>query len=47
MTLFGGVTVYDGVMALIVFFATIHGFWKGATLEPAPLVLAFLISSST
>ena len=47
MTLYGGVTVYDGVMALIVFFCTIHGFWKGATWQIAPimsLVLGYMIA---
>ena len=47
MTGFGGVTVYDGVMALIVFFTTIHGFWKGATWQIAPimsLVLGYMVA---
>ena len=47
MTGLGGVTVYDGVMALIVFFTTIHGFWKGATWQIAPimsLVLGYMIA---
>lgn len=47
MTLYGGVTVYDGVMALIVFFTTVHGFWKGATWQIAPimsLVLGYMIA---
>jgi uncharacterized membrane protein required for colicin V production len=40
-------TVYDGVMALIVFFTTIHGFWKGATWQIAPimsLVLGYMVA---
>ena len=47
MTGFGGVTVYDGVMALIVFFTTVHGFWKGATWQIAPimsLVLGYMVA---
>ncbi len=47
MTLYGGITVYDGVMALIVFFTTVHGFWKGATWQIAPimsLVLGYMIA---
>ena len=47
MTLYGGITVYDGVMALIVFFTTINGFWKGATWQIAPimsLVLGYMIA---
>lgn len=44
---FDSVTVYDGVMALIVFFTTVHGFWKGATWQIAPimsLVLGYMIA---
>ena len=47
MTALGGVTAYDGVMALIVFFTTIHGFWKGATWQIAPimsLVLGYMVA---
>ena len=47
MTLYGGITVYDGVMALIVFFTMVHGFWKGATWQIAPimsLVLGYMIA---
>lgn len=47
MTGLGGVTVYDGVMALIVLFTTVHGFWKGATWQIAPimsLVLGYMIA---
>lgn len=47
MTGFGSVTVYDGVMALIVFFTTVHGFWKGATWQIAPimsLVLGYMVA---
>lgn len=47
MTLYGGVTVYDAVMALIIFFTTVHGFWKGATWQIAPimsLVLGYMIA---
>jgi uncharacterized membrane protein required for colicin V production len=47
MTGFGGVTVYDGIMALIVFFTTVHGFWKGATWQIAPimsLVLGYMVA---
>ena len=47
MTGFGGVTVYDGIMLLIVFFTTVHGFWKGATWQIAPimsLVLGYMVA---
>lgn len=47
MALYGGVTAYDGVMALIVVFATVHGYWKGATWQIAPimsLVLGYMIA---
>ncbi|WP_397570564.1 CvpA family protein [Schlesneria sp. T3-172] len=47
MTGLGGVTVYDGVMALIVLFTTVHGFWKGATWQIAPimsLVLGYMVA---
>src|SRR5580693_4515957 len=47
MTIYGGVTMYDGVMALVVIFATIHGYWKGATWQIAPimsLVLGYMIA---
>lgn len=47
MTLYGGVTAYDGIMALIVLFATVHGYWKGATWQIAPimsLVLGYMIA---
>ena len=47
MSAFSGVTVYDGVMALIVFFTTVHGFWKGATWQIAPimsLVLGYMVA---
>ena len=40
-------TVYDGVMALVVFFTTLHGFWKGATWQIAPimsLVLGYMVA---
>jgi uncharacterized membrane protein required for colicin V production len=47
MAALGGVTAYDGVMALIVIFATFHGYWKGATWQIAPimsLVLGYMIA---
>ena len=47
MAALGGVTAYDGVMALIVLFATVHGFWKGATWQIAPimsLVLGYMVA---
>ena len=47
MTLYGSITTYDGVMALIVFFTVVHGFWKGATMQIAPimsLVLGYMIA---
>jgi len=47
MSIYGSVTVYDGIMALIVFYTTIHGFWKGATWQIAPimsLVLGYMIA---
>lgn len=47
MNLLDGVTMYDGIMALIVFFATVHGYWKGATWQIAPimsLVLGYMIA---
>lgn len=47
MNLLDGLTVYDGVMALIVFFTTVHGFWKGAAWQIAPimsLVLGYMIA---
>ena len=47
MTAIGGVTAYDGVMLLVVFFTTIHGFWKGATWQIAPimsLVLGYMVA---
>jgi uncharacterized membrane protein required for colicin V production len=47
MTGLSGITVYDGVMALIVFFTTVHGYWKGATWQIAPimsLVLGYLVA---
>lgn len=47
MSIYGSVTVYDGIMALIVFFTTVHGFWKGATWQIAPimsLVLGYMIA---
>jgi membrane protein required for colicin V production len=39
--------MYDGIMALIVFFTMIHGFWKGAAWQVAPimsLVLGYMIA---
>jgi uncharacterized membrane protein required for colicin V production len=47
MAALGGVTAYDGVMALIVLFATVHGYWKGATWQIAPimsLVLGYMVA---
>ena len=47
MPTFGSVTPYDGVMALIVFFTMVHGFWKGAAWQIAPimsLVLGYMIA---
>ena len=47
MTALSGVTAYDGVMLLIVVFTTIHGFWKGATWQIAPimsLVLGYMVA---
>ncbi len=47
MMIYGGVTMYDGVMALVVFFAMVHGYWKGATWQIAPimsLVLGYMIA---
>jgi uncharacterized membrane protein required for colicin V production len=40
-------TVYDGVMALIVFFTVVHGFWRGAVWQVAPimsLVLGYMVA---
>lgn len=31
-------TIYDGVMALIVVYTVIHGFWRGAAWQIAPIV---------
>ena len=31
-------TIYDGVMALIVIFTVVHGFWRGAAWQIAPIV---------
>jgi uncharacterized membrane protein required for colicin V production len=42
-----GVTAYDAIMALIVIFTTVHGFWKGATWQIAPimsLVLGYMVA---
>ena len=47
MTFLNGVTAYDGMMALIVFFITVHGYWKGAAWQFAPimsLVLGYMIA---
>lgn len=47
MKLLDGLTVYDGVMGLIVFFTTVHGFWKGAAWQIAPimsLVLGYMVA---
>ena len=47
MTVYGSFTAYDGVMALIVFFTVVHGYWKGATWQIAPimsLVLGYMIA---
>ena len=47
MAALGGVTAYDGVMALIVLFAMVHGYWKGATWQIAPimsLVLGYMVA---
>ena len=43
----GTITVYDAVMALIVFYTTVQGFWKGATWQIAPimsLVLGYMVA---
>lgn len=47
MTIYGSFTAYDGVMALIVFFTVVHGYWKGAAWQIAPimsLVLGYMIA---
>lgn len=47
MTFLNGVTAYDGLMALIVFFITVHGYWKGAAWQFAPimsLVFGYMIA---